>query len=171
MFVMFLYVSAEYVSSEKLERIAVEILTYESLCFISTQLHENAYLHNTKAKDLNLVLDYLCKCDLLLHVEQGIKTSRRSTAVFVKRLPVRDDDGEIDSDQRLLFGEKLKEFRKDKKACTVDEYLKKNAAIALDAAGMVTEELVDLFSMPEYKKIDISPLYNLRENGSLCSLT
>lgn len=135
------------------------------MCFIPKQLHTVSFLHNTKADDLNMVLAHLVKCDLLVAVGRGVKTTRRSTQVFIKCLPAYDENGEIDSDQKILFDEKLKEFRKYSKDCTLDEYLKKNSIIALNAVGTVTDELVDLFSMPEYRNIDISPLYKLKEKG------
>jgi hypothetical protein len=67
----------------------------------------------------------------------------------------------------LLFDEKLEEFRCHHPDFTINEYLKKNSIINLDAIGVVTDELVNYFSVAEYMNIDISPLYNIRETGDL----
>ncbi len=168
-FIRFLCALVEYVSSEKLEKIAVEILLYPSLCFTATQLRANPMLHNVVAVDLNAVLVHLIKCELMLCIKRGIKSTRNCTCVYVKQLPACDEDGEIDFEQRLSFNEKLNEFTIHHPNLTIDEYLKKNSIIALDAIGVVTNELVKVFSMPEYKKIDISPLYTLKVKGTIFS--
>lgn len=114
--------TVEYVSSEKFEKIAVEILMYPSLCFISKQLHSNTTLHNSRASDLNAVLEYLVQCELLFCIMRGVKCTRNSTCVYVKQLPTLNEDNEIDIDQRLIFGEKLKEFSVYHSKFIMDEY-------------------------------------------------
>jgi hypothetical protein len=117
--------------------------------------------------DIRAVLDHLLRCELIGHVQKGLKTSRRSTSIYIKRLPICQHTGEIDDDQMIVFGEKLMEFNLHHPELTVNEYLKKNMAIALDAIGIVTDDLIKFFSLPEYMKIDLNPLYTLKETGAL----
>jgi len=108
---------------------------------------------------------------LIDYVRRGLKTSRRSTTVYIKRLPVPEPDGEIDDDHKVVFSEKLKEFSSHHPELTINEYLKANSIIALDAAGVATDDLVNFFTLPEYMKIELSPLYDLKETGDLfCEL-
>jgi len=158
----------DYVSTEKLERIAVEVLLFPTLCFIETQLHRNSFIHNVSKNDRRAVLKHLVKSELLLCVEKGIKTSRKYTTVYIKQLPTCDLDGNVDSDQKLLFEEKLKAFKNYNSDLTIEQYLNSSMLIALDGIGVVTNELVEILSMPEYMKIDSSPLYNLK-SGKMIS--
>ena len=124
-------------------------------------------MHNVSAIDVRFVLEHLVKCELIEYVKQGLKTSRRSTNVYIKQLPICQHDGEIDDEQKIVFGEKLKEFNSHHAELTINEYLKKNTVIALDATGIATDDLVNYFSLPEYMKIELSPLYSLKETGDL----
>ncbi|CAF4049448.1 unnamed protein product [Rotaria magnacalcarata] len=151
---------AAYVSNERLHRIAIEILLFPSLCFTVTQLH------NALSTDIRVVLEHLVKCELLECVSKGIKTTRRSTSVYVKRLPLCDHDGRIRTEQRMIFDEKLNEYRFHHPNFTLNEHLKKNTTISLDATGVATDELVNFFSLPEYMMIELNPLYNLKESGN-----
>ncbi|CAF2119304.1 unnamed protein product [Rotaria magnacalcarata] len=157
---------AAYVSNERLHRIAVEVLLFPSLCFTVTQLHKSSLLHNALSTDIRVVLEHLVKCELLECVSKGIKTTRRSTSVYVKRLPLCDHDGRIRTEQRMIFDEKLNEYRFHHPNFTLNEYLKKNTTISLDATGFATDELVNFFSLPEYMMIELNPLYNLKESGN-----
>ncbi|CAF4587783.1 unnamed protein product [Rotaria socialis] len=56
---------SHYVSTEKLQRIAMEILLFPSICFTVTQLHMNSLLHNAASSEIRCVLEHLMKCDLL----------------------------------------------------------------------------------------------------------
>lgn len=161
------YFIVGYVSNEKFHCIAVEILLYPSICFTITQLHTNSFLHNASPMNVRSVLEHLFKCELIHHIEKGLKISRRSTSVYIKRLPICQHTGEIDDEQIQAFDDKLKEFKSHHPELTVNEYLKKNMIITLDAVGVVADDLVKFFSLPEYMKIDITPLYNLKETGAL----
>ncbi len=149
-------------STEKHERIAVEILLFPSLCFIETQLHSNSFIHNVSKNDRRTVLKHLVTSELLLCVERGIKTSRKCTTVYIKQLPACDLNGDVDSSQKSEFEGKLKEFTIHSSNLTIEKYLNNNMLIALDGSGVITKELVAILSMPEYMNIDLSPLYNLK---------
>jgi hypothetical protein len=116
------------------------------------------------------VLKYLTKSELIEHIKGGIKTTRRSTSVYVKRMPLCDDNGQIDDDYKLIFEEKFKEFNADSPKLTIQEYLKKSSNINLNAIGKATNHLLTYFSLPEYTNIDLTPLYHLKETGSLFCL-
>ena len=147
-----------YVSSQKLRRIAVTILLFPSVCFTLTQLHSNSFIHNTSGVDVRCVLDYLVECDLLECVHRGMQTTRRSTCVYVKKLPLDGDNPEIGKEHLLLFGEKLSEFSEQHPELTVEEYVEKSGAVVLDAVGTVTEELEAILALREYASVDISAL-------------
>ncbi|CAF5059514.1 unnamed protein product, partial [Rotaria magnacalcarata] len=66
----------------------------------------------------------------------------------------------------MIFDEKLNEYRFHHPNFTLNEYLKKNTTISLDATGFATDELVNFFSLPEYMMIELNPLYNLKESGN-----
>ena len=160
------YFSVFHPTNEKLMRLAVEILFFPSLCFTVTQLHVNNFIHNVSSADIHCVLEHLVKYELLECIRQGIKTTRRTTSVYVKRLPLRGQDGQVENDQAVVFSEKLKEFTSLTKELSVNEYLKSNMMIKLNAVGHVTDELIHFFSLPEYMKVDLNPLYQLKETGS-----
>jgi hypothetical protein len=82
-------------------------------------------------------------------------------------MPLCDDSGQIDDDYKLIFEEKFKEFNADHLELTVQEYLRKSSIINLIATGKVTNQLFTYFSLPEYTNIDLTPLYHLKETGSL----
>jgi hypothetical protein len=113
------------------------------------------------------VLEYLTKSELIEHSKGGIKTTRRSTNVYVKRMPLRDDNGQIDDDYKLIFEEKFKEFNVHYPELTIQQYLKKSSNINLNAIGKATNYLLTYFSLPEYTNIDLTALYHLKETGSL----
>lgn len=69
-----------------------------------------------------------------------------------------------------IFQEKLEEFNCSDRPLKVDEYVKQNSVIQLEAVGNVTEELVKFFDLRQYAKIDLSPLYALKEKGFLFRL-
>ena len=138
-------------------------MLFPSLCFTVTLLHTNSFLHNASPTDVHSVLEYLIKCELLECVQRGIKTSRRSTSVYIKRLPMCDHNGQIDVELKLIFDEKFDEFKCYRPDFTIDEYLKKNMRINLDAIGIVTDELIRYLLLPEYMNIKLDPLYNLKE--------
>lgn len=141
---------------------------FPSVCFTITQLHNNSSIHNSSSGQLRCVIDYLVECDLLDCISKGIKTARRSTAVYVKRLPLCDDDGIIDNDHKLMFAEKLEEFRLIDGTLNVDEYIKINSRIELQGTGIVTDDLLEHFELNEYVKIDLTPLQELKKKGSFC---
>ena len=157
--------SAKYVSTAKLRKLAREILLFPTVCFTITQLHTNSFIHNSSAGDIRRVIDYLIECDLIDCVRTGIKTTRKSTAVYVKHLPFCDEEGHVDADHKTIFQEKLEEFSSTEQSLSIDEYVRQNSLIQLDAIGHVTEELVGFFRLQEYLKIDLSPLYKLKEKG------
>ncbi|CAF4285904.1 unnamed protein product, partial [Rotaria magnacalcarata] len=66
----------------------------------------------------------------------------------------------------MIFDEKLNEYRFHHPNFTLNEHLKKNTTISLDATGVATDELVNFFSLPEYMMIELNPLYNLKESGN-----
>ena len=156
---------AKYVSSEKLRKLAREILLFPTLCFTITQLHSNSLIHNSSVHDVRCVIDYLIECDLVDCVRKGVKTTRKSTAVFVKHLPYCDEAGDVDVDQKTIFQEKLEEFSCTDGTLNIDEYVRRNSVIQLDAVGNVTEDLVGFFALQEYVRIDLSPMYQLKEKG------
>jgi hypothetical protein len=160
-----------YVSSEKLRRIAVSILLFPSVCFTITQLHSNSFIHNVSGVDVRCVLEHLVQCELLEYVQRGLKTSRRSTSVYVKKLPLSGFDSEIDNEHVALFGEKLIEFDELHHELTIQEYLKQSSAVVLDASGTVTEELLAILSLPEYASIDMSSLHYPTKRGRICYCT
>lgn len=147
-----------YVSSKKLRRIAVTILLFPSVCFTITQLHKNSFIHNVSGVDLRCVLEQLIECDLLLCVKRGLKTTRRSTRVYVKRLPGGELDSLSEMEYRLLFIEKLEEFTEDHPELSIDEYIKQSSVVMLDASGIATDELLAVLSLPEFSGIDKSGL-------------
>lgn len=155
----------QYVSSEKLNRIAATVLLFPSTCFTVTQLHSNSFLHNVASVDLRCVLARLVECELLQCVQRGLKTSRRSTSVFVKRLPLEELYDEHDDEYLKLFWERASEFTDHHPELTIEEYLKQSKTIHLDASGIPTEELVASFSLPEYSSIDKSLLPSLVRSG------
>ena len=113
------------------------ILLFESVCFTITELHRNSFLHNVAGLDVRSVLDHLVICDLVICVERGLKTSRRSTSVYVKRLPSAGMGSATDAEYRLLFIEKLEEFNGDYPELTLDTYMRANATVAINAVGAV----------------------------------
>jgi hypothetical protein len=167
--IFFICLAANF-QSQKFERIALEILLFPSLCFTITQLHSNSFLHHVPPVNVRSVLQHLIKCELLECIHKGVKTSRRFTSVYIKRLPFCQPDGKVDNEQRLIFAEKLKEFKDHYPEFTINEYLKKNTMINLEATGIVMDELFNFFSIAEYTKIDTSPLYNLKEAGTVFCL-
>lgn len=156
-------------SSEKLKRVACEILLFPSLCFTVTQLHRNSFLHNFTGSDLRCVLDYLIECDLMDCIKQGIKTSRRSTAVYVKRLPYCDEVGVVDQEQKVIFEERLDEFKCIEVVLNLDEYTKMNSKIDLEGSGNIMNGVLQHFALQEYVMIDISPLHDLKDKGQFCN--
>ncbi|CAF4448737.1 unnamed protein product [Rotaria socialis] len=116
---------SHYVSTEKRQRIAMEILLFPSICFTVTQLHTNSLLRNAASSEILCVLEHLMKCDLLECVHKDVKTNRWFTSVYIKQLPSCDHDEQVNADYRSIFDEKLKEFKYSHSAFTLDEYLKK----------------------------------------------
>ncbi|CAF2003360.1 unnamed protein product [Rotaria magnacalcarata] len=159
---------SHYVSTEKLQRIAMETVLYPSLCFTATQLHMNSLLHNAASSKIRCILEHLMKCDLLECVNKGVKTSRRFTNVCIQRLPICDHDEQMNTDYRSIFDEKLKEFKYSHSTFTLDEYFKKSM-INIHVTGAVTDELIKFFSLPEYMMVELRPLYNLEETKNLKS--
>jgi len=167
--IFFICLAANF-HSKKFERIAVEILLFPSLCFTITQLHSNSFLHHVPPIDVRSVLQHLIQSELLECIQKGVRRSRRFTSVYIKRLPFCQPDGKVDNEQRLIFAEKLKEFKYYHPEFTINEYLKNNTMINLQATGVVMDELFHFFSIPEYTNIDTSPLYNLKELSTLFCL-
>jgi hypothetical protein len=95
-------------------------------------------------------------------VKRGIKSTRRCTRVYIKQLPACDSDGNVNFNKNLLFKEKLNAFTNHHLDLTIEKYLNKNMVITLDAIGVVTNELMEVLSLPEYMNIDLSLLYNLK---------
>lgn len=58
------FFAAKYVSTEKLRKLANEILLFPSVCFTITQLHSNSFIHNSSALDIRCVIDYLMESEL-----------------------------------------------------------------------------------------------------------
>jgi hypothetical protein len=156
-----------YTSTSKLQRVAVNILLFPSVCFTTTQLHAVPFIHNMNAADVHCVLAHLVECDLLECVRRGVKTPRRSTTVYVKRLPLMGVEDEIDEDQISVFAEKFSEFNEQYAELTVERYLMKSTVADLDALGTVTDELMMVLAMPEYLLIDLTPLYQLGKRSRL----
>lgn len=159
------FIVAGYTSTEKLRRLAGEILLFPTLCFTVTQLHSNSFIHNSATGDIRCVLNYLLNCDLLDCISRGIKTARRSTPVYVKRLPWCDPEGSINDDHKMIFQEKLSEFNCNERVLKVEDYLQNSRAIQLDAIGTVTADLREFLMQVEYANIDQSPLSNLKCQG------
>ena len=158
-----------YVSNKKLHRIAVVILLFPSVCFTVTQLHSNSFIHNASAVDVRAVLAHLVECDLLICVQRGLKTSRRSTSVYVKRLPANGFNFDVDNEHLTVFSEKLNEFGESHPELTVEEYTKHCAIVVLDATGTATEDLLAIFALPEYAAADTSALRHPIEPGRVCT--
>lgn len=154
-------------STEKLRHIAVSILLFPSICFTITQLHGNSFIHNISPIDVRCVLNHLIECDLLECINRGLKTSRRSTSVYVKRLPHVGLNTEVDDEHMAVFAEKLSEFGDQYSEMTIEEYIKKSSVVNLDASGTVTDELMAIFCLPEYAAIDLSPLRHLMKQGRM----
>ena len=119
------------------------------------------------AADVHCVLAHLVECDLLACVRRGVKTPRRSTTVYVKRLPLMGVEDEIDEDQISVFAEKFTEFNEQYAELTVERYLMKSTVADLDALGTVTDELMMVLAMPEYLLSDLTPLYQLGKRSQL----
>jgi hypothetical protein len=164
---MLVVVVVVYTSTAKLHRVAVSILLFPSVCFTSTQLHVVPFIHNMHAADVHCVLAHLVECDLLECVRRGVKTPRRSTTVYVKRLPLIGVDDEIDQDQIGIFAERFSEFNEQHTELTVEEYIRKSSVADLDALGIVTDELMMVLSMPEYCLIDLSLLNQLGKKSQM----
>ena len=149
-----------FVSTKKLCRIAVTILLFPSVCFTNTQLHRNSFIHNVSGVDVKSVLDHLVECDLLVRVQRGLKTSRRSTCVYVKRLPHNGLGSVIDGEHRLLFIERLEEFNESHPELTINSYFNESKTVIPDASGTVTEELLGVLALPEYASVEKSAIHS-----------
>ena len=104
------------------------------------------------------VLDHLISCELVECIRRGLKTPRRSTAVYIKRLPLQGLDAELEIDHRVIFAEKLEEFADKYPELTLEKYMQQSMSIVLDASGKATDDLFAMFAFPEYQSIDISVL-------------
>ena len=160
-----------YVSTEKYRRIGVHILLYEALCFTIKQLDKVPALHNVGKDNLRAVLTHLIESDLIHHLPGGIKTARRSTDIYIKRLPVMYDDGIFDEEELKLYSSKFQEFttkEKPKIEVKIDDYLKITSIINLEhISGKPKQTLFDFLKLPEYKNIDLSALYAMKNEGIL----
>lgn len=107
------------------------------------------------------------ECSLLECVQRGLKTARRSTCVYIKRLPGGGSGCDSEDDSRAIFVEKLEEFCGNDRGMTVDDFIKVNSAINLDASGSPTTDLINYFTLPEYSMIDLTPLEQLGRDGNI----
>ena len=59
------------------------------------------------------------ECSLVKCVQQGLRTARRSTYGYIKRLPGGGSAGDSDEDSKAIFVEKLEEFSGNDPALTL----------------------------------------------------
>ena len=104
--------------------------------------------------NVRCVLQHLVECDLLFCIQRGLKTTRRSTSVYVKRLPVNELDESYGNDDKLLFIEKLDEFADKHPELNIDSYVQHSSKAILDASGKPTKELLAVLQLPEYASVD-----------------
>jgi len=163
------FFAAGYMSTEKYRRIGANILLYPALCFTLKQLDKVSFLHNVEKAHIRAVLKHLIESDLLHCIPGGIRTTRRSTDIYIKRLPVCHDDGFFDEEELELWNNHFKEFKSENKPTIdvkIDDYLKIKSIINLKhISGKPKQILFDFLKLPEYNNIDISPLYAMNNEG------
>jgi predicted metal-binding protein len=121
------------------------------------QLHRSSVVHNHSGGGLlKEVMKKLVESDILAICPRGVKSCSRTTAVYIKRLPVPSDN-----DAQEEFDSLLSEYSFNGHPIRFDDYKNSSASFALDAVGIVQQEVFDLLDRSEYRDIDTSALVRL----------
>jgi hypothetical protein len=86
----------------------------------------------------------------------GVKRSTRTTSVYIKRLPLKNDTGAEEEFQNVLS-----EYSYHGQSISLDLYRTSCEPTSLEAIGIVQEDVYELLSRPEYGTRDFSLLRNL----------
>lgn len=142
--------------------IAKIVILYPSVCFITNQLHTDRTVHNNSGGGLlTEVLKDLVHSDVLMECPRGVKSAARSTKVFIKRIPLENEEDEKD------FVYILSKYSDENvKPITIDMYRKSCEVINLAAVGVVHEDVYKLLRRAEYGTRDLSVLSLLPKVGT-----
>jgi len=143
------------------KRIATEVILFPSICFTMNQLHKSSTLihYHSGGGLLKELLKELVHLDVLMECPRGIKHSSRTTKVFIKRIPLENDNDEKE------FLSILSDYPLENKPITIDMYRKSCESIKLDAVGVVQDDVYELLRREEYGNRDLSILTLLPKIG------
>lgn len=132
------------------------MILYPSVCFTLKQLHKTSTLHNSGGIRLKEVAKKLVDADILTVCRHGIKSTSKTTPVFIKQLPCEDEEDES------YLATALSEYEKDNRAISLDLYKNSCNSFSLLANGIIQDDIYDILARPEYSTRQFFPLFHPR---------